>query len=86
MMSDTMIEGMLMTGMGTIGIEIITVTDMITITLQATTGGEKILEETTKTDTDRVTRTTDILIRNETLGKRIVGSRQRNTNRSRIGA
>ena len=45
-MSSIVIEGMLMIGTGTIDTGIITVTDMIAITLQATTGGEKINEET----------------------------------------
>ena len=78
-------EGMLMTGTGMIGTKIITVTGMVAITLQATTRGGRTNEKTTKTGISRVTRT-DAFLRNGTFGKRIVGSRQRSTNESRIEA
>ena len=72
-----------MTGTGTIGTGIIMVTVLIVITLQVTTGGERISVGITKIPTDRDTRTTDVSIRNETIKRRSVGNRQRNTHKSR---
>ena len=72
-----------MTGTGTTGTGIIMVTVLIAITLQVTTGGERISAGITKIAADRDTRTTDVLIRNETPERRSVGNRRRNTHESR---
>ena len=78
-MSGTAIKEILMTGTSMTSTGTITVTALIAITLQATTGGEKINAWTMKTGTGRVTRTTDVLIKNKTLERRSGENRQRNT-------
>ena len=60
----------------------ITMIGMIEITLPATIDEERSNGETMKTGAGKVTGTTDALKRNGILGKRILGSRQKNTNES----
>ena len=49
-------------------------------------GEERIHGKTIKSDAGKDTGTTNAIIKNGTLGKRIVGNRQRITNESRIEA
>ena len=69
-----------MTTIGTSMREVITMIGMLEIIPPAIVGEERSIGETMKTGTGKVTETTNALTRNETLGKKIVESRQRSTN------
>ena len=64
----------------------ITMISMIKITSPTTIDDERSNGETMKTSVGKVTGTTDALTRNETHGKRVIGSWPRSTNRSRTEA
>ena len=81
-----MIDGTIMTGTRMREAATITVIVMIEITPPAIIREERINGETMKTGAGKDTGTSDALIRNGMLRKRIVMSRPRNTNGSRIEA
>ena len=81
-----MTDRMIMTRTGAREAATITAIVIIEITPPAIIGEERINGETMKTGAGKDTGTTDAIIKNGMLGKRIVGNRQRITNESRTEA
>ena len=80
--SDTLIVRTIMIGTGKREAATITTIVMIEITLLAIISEERSNGGTMKTGIDKDIGTINALIRNGTLGKMIIGSRQRSTNES----
>ena len=84
--SDTVTDGTIMTRTRTREAVTIMTIVIIEITPPAIIGEERINGNTMKTGAGKDTGTTDAIIKNETLEKRIVGKRQWITNESQIEA